>query len=128
MLVFDGARGFVPEPGLAGWTVVAATGGRDPEPGPGPPRYVAYWLAQPSQLAGSPPFDILRVAGAGRGDEPPRPEALRLTGIDSLGEMTSLDVLDTPQGKIAWAGGKGGLLRLKADRPSRLSLAGGIFR
>jgi len=104
--------GFKPVPELAGWAVLAA--GRSFTGAAGQP---AYWLAHRLGLSDSPPSDILQVRAEGAAGGPLAWQAVRASGLDTLGEITSFDLAASGERQTGWVGGKGGLIRLNWPEP-----------
>ena len=97
---------FEPEPALAGWTVAGAASNLAPAAD-------GYWLVQRSGLSDVSPYDILRVHET---DGHLAFESMRVAGLDNLGDITSMNLLDSPGGPVLWVGGKGGLLRIEVAK------------
>lgn len=113
ILKFDPSRGFIPAAEFAGWVGVAATAGAPADVLPAGESPAAYIAAQRSEFIGSDAgaYAILRLNPTRSASDPLVWEALRIAGVDSIGEITSVDVSDSEAGPVGWIGGKGGLLR-----------------
>jgi signal transduction histidine kinase/CheY-like chemotaxis protein len=112
VLEWSPGGGFAPVPELAGWAVAAA-GRTFTGAAAGP----AYWLAHRLGIADSPPSDILQVRAEGAAGGPLQWRAMRATGLDTLGEITSFDLAENGDRQTGWVGGKGGLIRLNWPEP-----------
>ncbi|MDD3180498.1 MAG: ATP-binding protein [Opitutaceae bacterium] len=119
ILVLDPTRGFVPAPEFSGWQGVAGASVGPPPPATrdGSESSIAYWLAKRCDLqTDSPAYALLRVSYDQDGGGTLRWEPLLMAGLDTIGEVTSLDVTRLGGENIMWIGGEGGLLRARLDR------------
>ena len=71
------------------------------------------WIAQRAGIPDQTPFDLLRLHEK---DGHMTFESLRVAGLDNMGSITSMDVIDSPSGPLLWIGGSGGLLRIEMNR------------